>query len=128
MNIDQELKENMRLYELYSAAALTGYLSNNFDDENNDLSDAIDAIAKQMIALHCESSDRYLDVLNQFSVKSKMKKEKDILLALTYATECIDSYIALLKKHEPTNQEDIADAKSLKDFVLVQVNLLTIRE
>ena len=57
-----------------------------------------------------------------------MKNEKDILQALTYATECIDSYIALLKKHEPTNQEDIADAKSLKDFVQVQVNLLTIRE
>lgn len=57
-----------------------------------------------------------------------MKNEKDILQALTYATEGIDSYIALLQKHEPTNLADFADATFLKDFVQVQVNLLTMKE
>ena len=57
-----------------------------------------------------------------------MKNEKDILQALNYATEGIDLYIALLKKHEPTNLADFADATFLKDFVQVQVNLLTMKE
>jgi hypothetical protein len=57
-----------------------------------------------------------------------MRNEKDILQALTYATEGIDLYIALLKKHEPTNLADFADATFLKDFVQVQVNLLTMKE
>lgn len=57
-----------------------------------------------------------------------MKNEKDILQALNYATEGIDLYIALLKKHEPTNSEDLTDAEFLKEFVQVQVNLLTMKE
>ena len=57
-----------------------------------------------------------------------MRNEKDILQALTYATEGIDLYIALLKKHEPTNLADFSDATFLKDFVQVQVNLLAMKE
>jgi hypothetical protein len=74
MNLEQELKERMRLYELYSAAALTGYLSANYDEENNDLPEAVDQIAKQMIAMHCESSDLYTDILDQFNTKEQDEK------------------------------------------------------
>ena len=74
MNIDQELKERMRLYELYSAAALTGYLSTNYDEANNDLSEAVDQIAKEMIAMYCESSDRYTAFLGQFNMKDQDEK------------------------------------------------------
>lgn len=74
MNIDQELKERMRLYELYSAAALTGYLSTNYDEANSDLAEAVDQIAKEMIGMHCEYSDRYLDVLDQIFPKDQDEK------------------------------------------------------
>lgn len=74
MIVEQELKEKMRLYELYSAAALTGYLSTNYDQENNDLSEAVDEIAKQMIGMHCEYSDRYLEVLEQIFPKDQDEK------------------------------------------------------
>jgi hypothetical protein len=74
MNFEQELKERMRLYELYSAAALTGYLSTNYDEGNNDLPEAIDQIAKQMIGMHCEYSDRYTDLLDQFITKEQDEK------------------------------------------------------
>ena len=74
MIVEQELKERMRLYELYSAAALTGYLSTNYDQANNDLSEAVDEIAKQMIGMHCEYSDRYLDVLEQIFPKDQNEK------------------------------------------------------
>ena len=74
MNLEQELKERMRLYELYSAAALTGYLSANYDGENNDLPKAVGQIAEQMIAMHCESSDRYTDILDQFNTKEQDEK------------------------------------------------------
>jgi hypothetical protein len=54
-----------------------------------------------------------------------MRNEKDILQALTYASEGIDLYLALLKKHEPTNLEDSTDAQFLKELVQVQINLMT---
>jgi hypothetical protein len=74
MNFEQELKERMRLYELYSAAALTGYLSTNYDEGNNDISEAIDQIAKQMIGMHCDYSDRYTDLLDQIITKEQDEK------------------------------------------------------
>jgi hypothetical protein len=57
-----------------------------------------------------------------------MRNDKDILQALTCASEGIDLYLALLKKHEPTNKEDLTDAQFLKELVQVQVNLLTMKE
>jgi len=57
-----------------------------------------------------------------------MNNEKDILQALTYATEGIDLYLALLKKHEPTNDADFVDAQFLKEFIQVQMNSLTKQE
>ena len=74
MNIDQELKERMRLYELYSAAALTGCLFTKYYDANSDLAEAVDQIAKEMIGMHCEYSDRYLDVLDQIFPKDQDEK------------------------------------------------------
>lgn len=57
-----------------------------------------------------------------------MKNEKDILQALTYATQGIELYLSLLKKHEPTNDADFTDAKFLKEFIQVQITLLTKKE
>jgi hypothetical protein len=57
-----------------------------------------------------------------------MSNEKNILQALTYATEAIDLYLALLKKHEPTNNADFADAQFLKGFIQAQIILLTKEE
>ena len=57
-----------------------------------------------------------------------MNNEKDILQALTYANEGIDLYLALLKKHEPTNDADFVDAQFLKEFIQVQMYSLNIQE
>jgi hypothetical protein len=46
--------------------------------------------------------------------------EKKILQALTYSMEAIDLYLAMLKKYEPMNKEDIVDAEGLKDYVQAQ--------
>ena len=57
-----------------------------------------------------------------------MEIKKDISKALTYAIEAIELYLALLKKHEPTNAADFADAQFLKEFIQAQINLLTKEE
>ena len=57
-----------------------------------------------------------------------MSNEKNILQALTYATEAVDLYLALLKKHEPTNNTDLIDAQFLKEFIQAQIILLTKEE
>ena len=57
-----------------------------------------------------------------------MKNEKDILQALTYATQGIDLYLALLTKHEPTNDADFTDAQFLKEFIQVQMKSLNKQE
>ena len=57
-----------------------------------------------------------------------MSNEKNILTALTYAIEAVDLYLALLKKHDPTNDVDFADAQFLKEFIQAQINLLTKKE
>ena len=57
-----------------------------------------------------------------------MSNEKNILQALTYATEAVDLYLALLKKHEPTNAANFADAQFLKEFIQAQINMLTKEE
>ena len=49
-----------------------------------------------------------------------MMNEKKILQALTYSMEAIDLYLAMLKKYEPMNKEDIVDAEGLKDYVQAQ--------
>ena len=38
-----------------------------------------------------------------------MSNEKNISKALYFAEEAIELYLALLKKHEPTNAADFAD-------------------
>lgn len=57
-----------------------------------------------------------------------MSNEKNISQALNYATEAIDLYLALLKKHEPTNDSGFADAQFLKEFIQAQITLLTKEE
>ncbi|CAB5222953.1 hypothetical protein UFOVP377_44 [uncultured Caudovirales phage] len=57
-----------------------------------------------------------------------MSNEKNVSQALTYAIEAIELYLALLKKHEPTNAVDFADAQFLKEFIQAQINLLTKEE
>ena len=57
-----------------------------------------------------------------------MSNEKNILQALTYAIEAIELYLALLKKLEPTNAADFADAQFLKEFIQAQIILLTKEE
>ena len=57
-----------------------------------------------------------------------MSNEKNISKALTWAIEAIELYLALLKKHEPTNAADFADAQFLKEFIQAQINLLTKEE
>ena len=54
MTKDQEIKQEMRLYEIYSTAALTGFITtfafNGFDD----LANSVDEISKEMITKHSE--------------------------------------------------------------------------
>ena len=57
-----------------------------------------------------------------------MSNEKNISTALTYAIEAVDLSLALLKKHDPTNDADFADAQFLKEFIQAQINLLTKKE
>jgi hypothetical protein len=57
-----------------------------------------------------------------------MSNEKNILQALTYAIEAIDLYLALLKKHEPTNNADLTDAQFLKGFIQAQNIILLTKE
>ena len=57
-----------------------------------------------------------------------MSNEKNILQALTYATEAVDLYLALLKKHEPTNNTDLTDAQFLRGFIQAQIIFLTKEE
>jgi hypothetical protein len=49
-----------------------------------------------------------------------MMNEKKISQALTFSMEAIDLYLAMLKKYEPMNKEDIVDAEGLKDYVQAQ--------
>ena len=57
-----------------------------------------------------------------------MSNEKNISKALYFAEEAIELYLALLKKHEPTNAADFADAQFLKGFIQAQIILLTKEE
>ena len=57
-----------------------------------------------------------------------MSNEKNISKALYFAEEAIELYLALLKKHEPTNNADLTDAQFLKEFIQAQITLLTKEE
>ena len=61
MTKDQEIKQEMRLYEIYSTAALTGFIATSAFNGFDDLANSVDEIAKEMITKHSE----YLNFLEK---------------------------------------------------------------
>ena len=66
MTIKEELKERMRLYEMYSTAALTGLLTGDYDWQVDILADHVDKFTKEMIKLNIQYSDRLNNSLEKF--------------------------------------------------------------
>jgi hypothetical protein len=48
----KEIKEEMRLYEIYSTAALTGLITTSAFTGYDDLTEQVDEITKEMISRH----------------------------------------------------------------------------
>jgi hypothetical protein len=61
MTRDQEIKQEMRIYEIYSTAALTGCIIESAFNGVDDLANSVDEIAKEMITKHSE----YLNFLEK---------------------------------------------------------------
>jgi len=61
MTRDQEIKQEMRLYEIYSTAALSGCIIESAFNGFDDLANSVDEIAKEMITKHSE----YLNFLEK---------------------------------------------------------------
>jgi hypothetical protein len=66
MTTKQELKERMRLYEMYSTAALTGLLTGDYDWQVDSLADHVDKFTRAMIKLNIDYSDRLDNSLEKF--------------------------------------------------------------
>jgi hypothetical protein len=61
MTRDQEIKQEMRLYEIYSTAALTGCIIESAFTDFDDLANRVDEITQEMIKKHTE----YLEILER---------------------------------------------------------------
>ena len=57
MTRDQEIKQEMRLYEIYSAAALTSCIIESAFTGFDDLANRVDEITQEMIKKHTEYSE-----------------------------------------------------------------------
>jgi hypothetical protein len=57
----QELKEKMRLYEMYSSAVLAGYASIDGEWSITDMLEAVDKTTKEMIEFHFVYSEECMD-------------------------------------------------------------------